>query len=44
MQAFFIFSVIFFSIFGAAVFIRLALEAVINSIIRKRKERKRGSK
>lgn len=42
MQAFFIFIVIFCSIFGAVVFIRIVYNAIINRIIKKRRERKLG--
>lgn len=44
MQAFFIFVLIFFEIFGAAVFVRLLYNALINEISKKRKGRKRGGK
>lgn len=44
MQAFLIFSVIFFGIFGAAVFLRIAYSAVLKFIIGKGRGRKRGGK
>lgn len=44
MQAFFIFILIFFGIFGAAVSVRLAYDALINRLSKKRKGRERGGK
>ena len=44
MQAFLIFSVIFFGIFGAAVFIKVIYSAFLGFITRKGKERERGGK
>ena len=44
MQAFFIFLVIFFGIFGAAQFVRMLYSAAVDRIVKKRKERGRGRK
>lgn len=44
MQALFLFLTIFFGIFGAAVFVRLAYNAAIGRIIKKRRGKVRGGK
>lgn len=44
MQAFFLFLIIFFGIFGAAVFLRIAYNAAVSYFTKRRKERGRGGK
>lgn len=44
MQALFIFLVIFFGVFGAAVFLRIAFNAATEMLARKGKERENGRK
>jgi len=44
MQALFIFLVIFFGIFGAAVFLRLVFNAAVGILEQKGKEREHGGK
>lgn len=44
MQAFFLFILIFFGVFGATLFLDFIYDTVINCIINRRKEKKRGGK